>query len=164
MQPSPIAETSKLLFPSLRFCIVPPAAPHVGATDEAEKLRLASTMRKCSPITLRAFAYFEGAAPYDFQGGWPRLNSEKRLWVAHPCGFCISAPSRCSCGMNGGVFLLSLFLISNFYFLVGRWLGGCACDEVRAGQAGPFQTIPRLLRGRSEASFRRGALGLCRRP
>jgi len=36
MQPSPIAETSKLLFPSLRFCIVPPAAPHVGATGEAE--------------------------------------------------------------------------------------------------------------------------------
>jgi len=31
-------------------------------------------------------------------GGWPRLNSEKRLWVAHPCGFC-----------KGGVFLLSLF-------------------------------------------------------
>jgi hypothetical protein len=21
------------------------------------------------------------------RGGWPRLNSEKRLWVAHPCGF-----------------------------------------------------------------------------
>ena len=20
-------------------------------------------------------------------GGWPRLNSEKRLWVPHPCGF-----------------------------------------------------------------------------
>ena len=21
------------------------------------------------------------------EGGWPRLNSEKRLWVPHPCGF-----------------------------------------------------------------------------
>jgi len=31
-------------------------------------------------------------------GGWPRLNSKKRLWVAHPCGFC-----------KGGVFFLSLF-------------------------------------------------------
>jgi len=20
-------------------------------------------------------------------GGWPRLNPEKRLWVAYPCGF-----------------------------------------------------------------------------
>jgi len=20
-------------------------------------------------------------------GGWPRLNSQKRLWVPHPCGF-----------------------------------------------------------------------------
>src|SRR6266849_4872475 len=124
MQPSPIAETSKLLFPSLRFCIVPPAAPHVGAKDEAEKLRLASTMRKFSPITLRAFAYFEGAAPYDFQGGWPRLNSEKRLWVAHPCGFCISAPSRCSCGMNGGVFALVPFLrrFRHSTALAAKWL------------------------------------------
>jgi len=26
--------------------------------------------------------------------------------VAHPCGVCTSAPSRCSCGMNGGVFQL----------------------------------------------------------
>jgi hypothetical protein len=33
-------------------------------------------------------------------GGWPRLDSEKRLWVAHPCGFV----SR-----KGGVFLFSLF-------------------------------------------------------
>jgi len=33
--------------------------------------------------------------------GWPRLHSEKRLWVAHPCGFCTSASSRCSCWMNG---------------------------------------------------------------
>src|SRR5713101_3927523 len=26
-----------------------------------------------------------GAVP---RRGWPRLNSKKRLWVAHPCGFC----------------------------------------------------------------------------
>src|SRR5712691_12162138 len=40
MQPSPIAETSKLLFPSLRFCIVLPArtAPHVSAAGEALEL------------------------------------------------------------------------------------------------------------------------------
>src|SRR5260370_40856556 len=38
-------------------------------------------------------------------GGWPPLNSEKRLWVAHPCGFV----SR-----KGGVFLLFLFPISSF--------------------------------------------------
>src|SRR5437667_4398085 len=59
MQPSPRAETSKLLLPSLRFCIVPPAgsAPHVSAAGEAENFRLASTMRKCSLPTLSAFAY-----------------------------------------------------------------------------------------------------------
>jgi hypothetical protein len=34
---------------------------------------------------------------FDF-GVWPRRNSENRLWVAHPCGFC-----------KGGVFPLSLF-------------------------------------------------------
>src|SRR5579859_4165380 len=28
MQPRPMAETSKLLFPSLRFCIVSPSSPH----------------------------------------------------------------------------------------------------------------------------------------
>jgi hypothetical protein len=36
-----------------------------------------------------------GAVPAS--GGWPHSNSEKRPWVAHPCGFC-----------KGGLFLLSL--------------------------------------------------------
>jgi hypothetical protein len=36
--------------------------------------------------------------------------------------------------MNGG---LCTCPFSNFYFLLGRWLGGRACDKVRAGQAGP---------------------------
>src|SRR5260370_29207563 len=38
-----------------------------------------------------------------------------------PLGFCPSAPSRCSCGMNGGVFLLPF---SNFYFLFSKSGGG----------------------------------------
>jgi hypothetical protein len=40
-------------------------------------------------------------------GGWPRLNSEKRFWVAHPCWVC-----------KGGVFLL---LFSNSQFLFSSW-------------------------------------------
>jgi hypothetical protein len=28
------------------------------------------------------------ATTFAVLGGWPRLISEKRLWVAHPCGFC----------------------------------------------------------------------------
>src|SRR5258708_2384694 len=61
--------------------------------------------------------------------GWPRLNSEKRLWVAHlsrpgrdPCGFCISAPSRCSWRDEPWGFSLVPFLISNFHFLAGAGL------------------------------------------
>jgi len=38
-------------------------------------------------------------------GGRPPLISEKRLWVAHPCGFC-----------KGGVFLFYLF-----EFLFSSW-------------------------------------------
>jgi hypothetical protein len=37
--------------------------------------------------------------------------------VAHPCEWRLPRPGR----GKGGVFLLSL---SNFYFLLGRWLGG----------------------------------------
>src|SRR5260370_29269317 len=35
---------------------------------------------------------------------------------AHPCGLCISAPTRCSCGMNGRDFLFPIFSFqfSNF--------------------------------------------------
>src|SRR6266849_7064361 len=39
-------------------------------------------------------------SPWGVPGGWPCLNSEKRLWVAHPCGFVFC---------KGGAFLLSLF-------------------------------------------------------
>src|SRR5713101_1271393 len=35
-------------------------------------------------------------------GGWPPLDPQRRLWVAHSCGFRISAPSRRPCGRNGG--------------------------------------------------------------
>src|SRR6201993_4546768 len=60
MQPSPRAETSELLFPSLRFCIVPPvgSAPQVRAADEAAHLSPAPTIRKCSPPSPLEFAYF----------------------------------------------------------------------------------------------------------
>src|ERR1035438_6211010 len=34
MQPSPMAETSKLLFPSLRFCIVSPLTRMIPATED----------------------------------------------------------------------------------------------------------------------------------
>src|SRR5260370_12137380 len=43
--------------------------------------------------------------------GWPRLNSEKRLWVAHPCVFGFARVGSFS------------FPFSNFYFLLGRSLG-----------------------------------------
>src|SRR6266436_3076552 len=35
------------------------------------------------------FSVFETICDADVlqPGGWPGLNSEKRLWVAHPCGF-----------------------------------------------------------------------------
>ncbi len=50
-------------------------------------------------------------------GGWPHLNSEKRLWVAHPCAFAFC---------KGGVFLLSFFLISIFLFSKFRgFQAGC---------------------------------------
>ena len=52
-----------------------------------------------------AYVNTSGLSMESFLGGWPRLNSEKRLWVAHPCGFC-----------KGGVFLLSLFK-----FLFSSW-------------------------------------------
>jgi hypothetical protein len=44
-------------------------------------------------------------------GGWPRLRSEKRLWVAYIAGLFLAPPPHPAalCGMNGGVFLLSLF-------------------------------------------------------
>jgi hypothetical protein len=54
-------------------------------------------------------------------GGWPPLIPEKTpLWPIL-VGFATSAPSRCCCGMNGGLFLLSLFwcLISRFYLAPG---------------------------------------------
>ena len=41
-------------------------------------------------------------------GGWPRLNSEKRLWVAYPFGFGL---------WKGGGLSLFHFLISIFQFL-----------------------------------------------
>src|ERR1700682_4417087 len=57
-------------------------------------------------------------------GGWPRLNSEKRLWVAyplwvftpppHPAAFagCVLCTPVVSTGANGGAVLLPFFLIS----------------------------------------------------
>jgi hypothetical protein len=40
-----------------------------------------------------------------YLGGWPGLNSEKRLWVAH-----LSLPGRDPCGVcKGGVFLRLTF-------------------------------------------------------
>src|SRR5258708_40033915 len=50
--------------------------------------------------------------------------------MAHPCRFCTSAPSRCSCGMNGGAFLFPFF---NFYFPISIfYLQGWA--EVSGGE------------------------------
>src|SRR5712664_515066 len=83
--------------------------------------------------------------------------------VAHPCGFCTSAPSRSSCGMNGGVFLLPF---SNFYFLFSKSGGGAelacretfqgaeACVEFRGRQAPQAVERPQKIRRCSVALAR----------
>ena len=48
----------------------------------------------CDPLFVNKSQLGQGvlAAPFYLQhylminGGWPRLDSEKRLWVPHPCG------------------------------------------------------------------------------
>ena len=68
--------------------------------------------------------------PFDLEAGrlagWPRFNSEKRLWVPyplwvftpppHPAAFvgCVLCTPVVSAGANGGAVLLSFFLISIF--------------------------------------------------
>jgi hypothetical protein len=42
---------------------------------------------------------------FELARGWPRLNSEKRLWVAHPCGSVF-----CKGGAFDFSFLYPLFL------------------------------------------------------
>ena len=57
--------------------------------------------------------------------GWLHLNSEKRHWVAHLCGFV-------SC--KGGVFLFSLFhfLFSIFWQLRAQLAGGEVVESADA--------------------------------
>jgi len=51
--------------------------------DGEDERRMASKVFKSAG--LKPGLYREGRSLP--AGGWPRLNSEKRLWVPHPCGF-----------------------------------------------------------------------------
>src|SRR5258708_25980777 len=53
MQPSPRAETSKVLFPSLRFCIISPRTVLIHNSK-----MVSGNAQKCSPLMLRKLAYF----------------------------------------------------------------------------------------------------------
>jgi hypothetical protein len=53
-----------------------------------------SDLAGCNTVDKENFGPIHGLG---MNGGWPRLNSEKRLWVAHPCAFVFC---------KGGVFLL----------------------------------------------------------
>src|SRR5215472_3030194 len=57
MQPSPIADTSRLLFPSLRFCIVSPSSRHHSLMQlirgPLQRVRFLAYGGKCSLVDFR---------------------------------------------------------------------------------------------------------------
>ena len=60
--------------------------------------------------------------PGHVSGRWPALNSEKRLWVDHPCGFCFTQGwGRVPHPMVLRVRVLNLLFLATFYFLISTW-------------------------------------------
>ena len=83
--------------------------------------------------------------------GWPPLNSEKRFWVAHPCGLV-------SC--KGGVFLLSFFqfLFSIFWQLRAEFSN---CKALESAEAlGQFDSGQAVLAIEPAKEVRRGMRAL----
>lgn len=69
----------EILFGGTAFCCEGALPLFLSWKKGGRFLSSISSHYNSGPDAVRPFA--RGA------GGWPRLNSEKRLWVPHPCGF-----------------------------------------------------------------------------
>src|SRR5260370_40337903 len=113
MQPSPRVETSRLLFPSLRFCIFS------HPLHKAMRAMMCGGGLVCAQATLQCSSGLD-----DFtisclpEKSYTRVRS---LPIRAKSYGRTTHENRPSCSRWVG---RVAFLISNFYFLVSRWFGG----------------------------------------